>query len=132
MVVDAGDLHWKQVSFNINSNCQVKNKLPAARLMDALYIPQRVENLWFYKKISNYQKQYATLILDFCFLLHLLKCEMKQIVAKMKSKHMGGTFTKKKKCMETNSKIQVNTCFNSPSLYPELYFSCCRYSIWYI
>ncbi|XP_073300589.1 VAN3-binding protein, partial [Primulina huaijiensis] len=38
-----GDLHWKQVSFNINSNCQ--------------------------------------------------------IVAKMKSKHMGGTFMKKKKCI---------------------------------
>ncbi|KAI3468219.1 hypothetical protein Pfo_024882 [Paulownia fortunei] len=38
-----GDLHWKQVSFNINSN-------------------------W-------------------------------QVVAKMKSKHMGGTFTKKKKCV---------------------------------
>ncbi|CAK9166095.1 unnamed protein product [Ilex paraguariensis] len=38
-----GDLHWKQVSFNINSNCQV--------------------------------------------------------VAKMKSKHMAGTFTKKKKCV---------------------------------
>ncbi|KZV51142.1 hypothetical protein F511_06206, partial [Dorcoceras hygrometricum] len=38
-----GDLHWKQVSFNINSNAQ--------------------------------------------------------IVAKMKSKHMGGTFTKKKKCI---------------------------------
>lgn len=40
----AGDLHWKQVSFNINSN-------------------------W-------------------------------QVVAKMKSKHIGGTFTKKKKCMQ--------------------------------
>ncbi|XP_073144059.1 VAN3-binding protein isoform X3 [Henckelia pumila] len=38
-----GDLHWKQVSLNINSNCQ--------------------------------------------------------IVAKLKSKHMGGTFTKKKKCI---------------------------------
>ncbi|KAL0394074.1 UNVERIFIED_CONTAM: VAN3-binding protein [Sesamum latifolium] len=42
-----GDLHWKQVSFSINSN-------------------------W-------------------------------QVVAKMKSKHMGGTFTKKKKCTRTNS-----------------------------
>lgn len=47
VVVDAGDLHWKQVSFNINSNCQVKKKIPAARLMDALYLPQRVENLRF-------------------------------------------------------------------------------------
>lgn len=26
--VDVGDLHWKQVSFNINSNWQVKNKRP--------------------------------------------------------------------------------------------------------
>ncbi|XP_016185006.1 VAN3-binding protein-like isoform X1 [Arachis ipaensis] len=42
---NAGDLHWKQVSFNMNSNLQV--------------------------------------------------------IAKMKSKHMAGTFTKKKKCIVT-------------------------------
>lgn len=42
-LMSEGDLHWKQVSFNINSN-------------------------W-------------------------------EVVAKMKSKHIGGTFTKKKKCM---------------------------------
>lgn len=93
IIVDAGDLHWKLVSVNLNSDWQVREKLSLIKTlfngMSSITNISTASYVIYYSKLTK------------------LVLEMVQVVAKMKSKHMAGTFTKNKKCKEINpTKLQ--------------------------